>query len=129
MPIPPLGPRPAILHGKAAVFSRVLTMDLRPFQRRFVRAATAPGIDTAALSLPRGNGKSLSRGAPRVARITRRPTIKLFRARYGVRALRRLALSRQESFSASPARLLEPSGAYSLHWIRILESESRHKAT
>ena len=33
-------------------------MDLRPFQRRFIRAATAPGIDTAALSLPRGNGKS-----------------------------------------------------------------------
>ena len=32
--------------------------DLRPFQRDFVRAATAPGIDTAALSLPRGNGKS-----------------------------------------------------------------------
>ena len=31
---------------------------LKPFQRRFVRAATAPGIDTAALSLPRGNGKS-----------------------------------------------------------------------
>ena len=33
-------------------------MNLRPFQRAFIRAATAPGIDTAALSLPRGNGKS-----------------------------------------------------------------------
>ena len=31
---------------------------LRPFQRRFLRGALAPGIDTAALSLPRGNGKS-----------------------------------------------------------------------
>ena len=31
---------------------------LRPFQRRFVKGATAPGIDTAALSLPRGNGES-----------------------------------------------------------------------
>ena len=31
---------------------------LRPFQRRFVRAALAPDVDTAALSLPRGNGKS-----------------------------------------------------------------------
>ena len=31
---------------------------LRPFQRRFIRSALAPGIDTAALSLPRGNGKS-----------------------------------------------------------------------
>ena len=32
--------------------------ELRPFQRRFVREAYAPGIDTAALSLPRSNGKS-----------------------------------------------------------------------
>ena len=38
---------------------RASDMDqLRPFQRRFVKGATAPGIDTAALSLPRGNGKS-----------------------------------------------------------------------
>ena len=29
-----------------------------PFQRRFVSRAFAPEIDTAALSLPRGNGKS-----------------------------------------------------------------------
>ena len=33
-------------------------MILRPFQKRFIRAATRPWIDTAALSLPRGNGKS-----------------------------------------------------------------------
>ena len=33
-------------------------MKLRPFQRRFLKAALAPGIRTAALSLPRGNGKS-----------------------------------------------------------------------
>ena len=31
---------------------------LRPFQQRFIERATAPGIDTAALCLPRGNGKS-----------------------------------------------------------------------
>ena len=31
---------------------------LRVFQRQFVRKATAKGIDTAALSVPRGNGKS-----------------------------------------------------------------------
>ena len=30
----------------------------RPFQRVFLRRALAPGIDTAALSIPRGNGKS-----------------------------------------------------------------------
>ena len=33
-------------------------MDLLPFQRRFVTAALKPGIRTAVLSLPRGNGKS-----------------------------------------------------------------------
>ena len=33
-------------------------MRLRPFQQRFVRAATGPGVHLAALSLPRGNGKS-----------------------------------------------------------------------
>ena len=34
------------------------TADLRPFQRRFLAAALAPGIEVAALSLPRGNGKT-----------------------------------------------------------------------
>ena len=33
-------------------------LELRPWQRRFLRAAFAPGVRTAALSLPRGNGKS-----------------------------------------------------------------------
>ena len=33
-------------------------MNLRPFQRRFLRSALKPGIDVAALSIPRGNGKS-----------------------------------------------------------------------
>ena len=31
---------------------------LRTFQKRFVKRALAPGIDVAALSIPRGNGKS-----------------------------------------------------------------------
>ena len=31
---------------------------LRPFQRRFVTAALRSDVDTAALSIPRGNGKS-----------------------------------------------------------------------
>ena len=31
---------------------------LRTFQKRFVKRALAPGIDVAALSLARGNGKS-----------------------------------------------------------------------
>ena len=33
-------------------------MDLLPFQRGFIKGAFAPGVRTAALSLPRGNGKS-----------------------------------------------------------------------
>ena len=33
-------------------------MELRSFQRQFIREATRPGVDTAALSMPRGNGKS-----------------------------------------------------------------------
>ena len=33
-------------------------MDLRPFQKRFLQRAFAPQITTAALSIPRGNGKS-----------------------------------------------------------------------
>ena len=33
-------------------------LELQPFQRRFIAKATDPKVDTAALSLPRGNGKS-----------------------------------------------------------------------
>ena len=35
-----------------------MALGLRPFHRQFVRHALAPEIDTAALSIPRGNGKS-----------------------------------------------------------------------
>lgn len=33
-------------------------MELRPFQKRFVKNALAPGIDVSALTMPRANGKS-----------------------------------------------------------------------
>ena len=33
-------------------------MELRPFQKRFVKGALAPGVDVAALSIPRANGKT-----------------------------------------------------------------------
>ena len=33
-------------------------LKLRPFQRKFLARALADGVDTAALSIPRGNGKS-----------------------------------------------------------------------
>ena len=36
----------------------MLQTQLRPFQKRFLRGALAPGIDTGVLSLARGNGKS-----------------------------------------------------------------------
>ena len=36
--------------------------NLQPFQRRFLRGALAPGIDTAVLCLPRGAGKSCLAG-------------------------------------------------------------------
>ncbi len=39
-----------------------MPLQLRPFQREFVRHATAPGIDESCLSLPRGNGKSFLAG-------------------------------------------------------------------
>ena len=35
---------------------------LRPFQKKFLKSALAPNIDTACLSLPRGNGKSALAG-------------------------------------------------------------------
>ena len=35
-----------------------MQIELRPFQRRFLDAALAPGVDIACLSLPRANGKS-----------------------------------------------------------------------
>ena len=35
-----------------------MKLRLRPFQQQFIRGALAPGTDTSALSLPRGNGKS-----------------------------------------------------------------------
>ena len=35
-----------------------MTEQLRTFQKQFIKGALAPGIDVAALSIPRGNGKS-----------------------------------------------------------------------
>ena len=37
-------------------------MKLRPFQQRFIRGAFRKGVDTACLSIPRGNGKSCLAG-------------------------------------------------------------------
>ena len=53
-------------------------IELRPFQRRFIAKATAPGIDAACLSIPRGNGKSALAGY--ILTRVLDPTDDLFRA-------------------------------------------------
>ena len=100
-------------------------MDLRPFQRRFLRGALAPGVDTAALSLPRGNGKSALAGYL-IARILD-PADPLFRA--GTESVLCAASIEQARICFRFAReTLEPSGEY-----RFLDSHTRiglvHKAT
>ena len=51
---------------------------LRPFQKDFIRGATAGGVDSACLSLPRGNGKS--RLAAHLVQRVLTPEDELFRA-------------------------------------------------
>ena len=100
-------------------------MDLRPFQRRFVRAATAPGIDTAALSLPRGNGKSWLAGHLCARLLT--PGDPLYRP--ATESVLCAASIEQARIVFRFAReVLEPSGEY-----RFLDSHTRigitHKAS
>ena len=100
-------------------------MNLRPFQRRFIKAATAPGIDTAAMSVPRGNGKSWLAGHL-VARVLT-PGDKLFRR--GTESVLCAASIEQARIVFRFAReTLEPTGRY-----RFLDSHTRigitHRAT
>lgn len=100
-------------------------LDLRPFQKRFIRHATADGIDTAALSLPRGNGKSALAGHL-VSRILT-PNDPLFRP--GTESVLCAASIEQARIVYRFARAdLEPMGGY-----RFLDSYTRagiyHKAT
>ena len=100
-------------------------MQLRRFQERFIKAATAPGIDTAALSLPRGNGKSWLAGHL-VSRILD-PADKLFRR--GTESVLCAASIEQARICFRFAReVLEPTGRY-----RFLDSHTRigivHKGT
>ena len=98
---------------------------LRHFQTRFIKAATAPGIDTAALSLPRGNGKSALAGHL-LARILD-PDDKLFRP--ATESVLCAASIEQARICFRFAReTLEPLGGY-----RFLDASTRigitHKAT
>ena len=100
-------------------------MQLRAFQRRFLAGALAPGVSTAALSLPRGNGKSWLAGYV-VARILD-PSDPLFRP--GTESVLCAANVEQARIVFRFAReALEPSGEY-----RFIDSVSRigivHKAS
>ena len=92
-------------------------MDLRPFQRRFLRSATARGTDTAALSLPRGNGKSFLAGHL-VSRVLS-PSDPLFRP--ATESVLCAASLEQARIVFRFARgTLEPTGGY-----RFLDSHTR----
>ena len=98
---------------------------LRNFQKLFLAGATRPGIDTAALSLPRGNGKSWLAGEL-VARVLT-PSHELFRP--GTESVLCAASIEQARIVFRFAReTLEPTGAY-----RFLDSNTRigilHKAS
>ena len=100
-------------------------MKLRAFQKRFIREATRPGVDTAALSVPRGNGKSWLAG--HLAARLLSPTDKLFRS--GTESVLVAASIEQARIVFRFAReVLEPRGGY-----RFLDSHTRigivHKAT
>ena len=49
---------PHTILGLFSVKGILMNEQLRAFQKQFIRGALAPGIDVAALSIPRGNGKS-----------------------------------------------------------------------
>ena len=96
-------------------------IDLRPFQRRFIQGATAPGIDTAALCLPRGNGKSWL-AAYLVTRVLD-PSDRLFRP--GTESVLCAASIEQARIVFRFAREdLEPRGGY-----RFLDSFTRCAVT
>ena len=100
-------------------------MKLRPFQKRFLRGALAPGIDTAALSLARGNGKSWL--AAHILTRCLTPGDELHQA--GAEYLLCAASLEQARLSYLFSRAdLEPTGEY-----RFLDSVTRigitHKAT
>ena len=92
-------------------------IDLRPFQRRFIRAALSPKFDTAALSLPRGNGKSALAGHI-LARVLD-PADELFRP--GTESVLCAGSLEQARIVYRFARAdLEPRGGY-----RFLDSQTR----
>ena len=83
--------------------------DLRPFQRRFIRGATSPGVDTAVLCLARGNGKTALAGYL-VSRILD-PEDPLF-VEGGESALCAAAIKQARKVIGFARPILEPKGGY-----------------
>ena len=96
-------------------------IELRKFQKKFVKNALAPGIDTAALSLPRGNGKSTL--AADILEHALTPGDPQFRP--GAEYILLAGSLEQARLCFRPLRAaLEPTGEY-----RWLDSQSRIGAT
>ena len=100
-------------------------MKLRPFQQQFLRGALAPGIDTAALSIPRGNGKSWLAAHLLTRALTPGDALHVAGAEYLLCAASLEQARLSYLFSRAD---LEPTGEY-----RFLDSVTRigitHKAT
>ena len=98
---------------------------LQPFQQRFVDGATAPGIDTAAMSVSRGNGKSWLGGNLAARALT--PEDNMY-VEGGETVLCAGSIEQARIVFRVARRILEPTGAY-----RFLDSATRcgitHKAT
>ena len=90
---------------------------LQPFQQRFVDGATAPGVDTAALSLPRGNGKSWLAGNLAARALT--PDDALY-VEGGETVLCAGSIEQARIVFRVARRILEPTGDY-----RFLDSATR----
>ena len=100
-------------------------MKLRPFQQQFLRRATAPGIDTAVLSVARGNGKSWLAARILTRCLTPGDALHVAGAEYLLCAASLEQARLSYLFSRAD---LEPTGEY-----RFLDSVTRigitHKAT
>ena len=100
-------------------------MELRPFQRRFLARAFRPGIRTACLTLPRGNGKSTLAGYVAARVLT--PADPLFE--HGAESvLIGGSIEQCRIVFRAARRILEPTGEF-----RFLDSATRcaitHKAS
>ncbi len=112
-------------NGIRAATCGSVDVGLRPFQRRFVRSAFAPGIRTAALTLPRGNGKSTLAGYLAARALTPGDPIYVAGAES---VLIGGSIEQCRIVFRAARRILEPTGEY-----RFLDSATRcaitHKAS